>query len=161
METKNAIAIALILLTYLLVISSWIHYNVSIDKYPYILNKGLGIIRFSFDICIVFSYLWLINLIFELHKFMLTFTLVYIFYAAWDLIRIMEYWSQENQRKELVHRCIINFIFFALLLILYLLYSFYLYRVKFDWGCIVLFYITVLIYRYAKLRKYMHNSKPS
>jgi len=158
MPYEYALQIALIILSYVIIVTSWLHYSMSIENYPYRLNWG--ILRFIVDIMIVFLYMWLLLVTLEFQDYVLSVIVIFSLYTVWDALRLVEYWSASEARHYCLRRLGINFLFTLPLGVFHFLFVTSLYKIKgFEWAYVAILYTIVVLYRVIKLPAYIRAQR--
>ncbi len=143
---------------FLLIVTSMIHWSISVKKLPYKANI-LGYVRYTVDFIAAFMYIGLINILPEsgntLGATNLVFWIGMVFFAyfLWDVVRVLEYYKEYRNvklAKNLVIRSIPNAMFAIIILLIY----WALMEKIFSEGYTSVFLVSVLalilIYRYIK-----------
>lgn len=155
-----------VLLNYIVVISGWIGYTISISKREHSEN-WMGTARFIVDLLIVFLVFYLITLT-DLEKtkefvpvfktYIWLFTIIFIAYIIWDMIKFAEYRNARGGKKVGLDRTRKTAYHVVPLLTLALLYTWVIpsYQDMLRWGetsiweMLFVFFVIVLILSYRK-----------
>jgi hypothetical protein len=121
-----------LLLSYFFIISGWIGYTKSIVKRPHKENK-LGNARFVMDLIILFLAFYLLSqtdpekfksFIVAFSTFIWILPASFLTYLIWDGLKYFEYKSSPDEKQTSISRWRITMYYFAVLLVLAILYSF-------------------------------------
>jgi hypothetical protein len=103
---ENSINAGILILGYIIIITSWIGYYLSIKKNP---HKGrLGFVRFTLDIFTIYLFYYMVNLAkienqeYQDDVFLFLLPLTFFVYLTWDIVKYFEY-KKKNQTKEEKH----------------------------------------------------------
>jgi succinate dehydrogenase hydrophobic anchor subunit len=149
--SSHAVEIATICLVYGLVVTSWVGYHRSVKAYPI-----LKPYRFLVDIGLLFMYYVAFASAGDFGLITRLFVVVFIAYALWDCLRLIEYLprltSAVEERKELMKRAGVSAVFVVALLLLSFFHS-SLFPQAFATGVsFVCMLILLALYRWLKWR---------
>ncbi len=162
----------LLILSYSIIITSWIGYYISIQKNPH--RGRLGYVRFILDIFTIYIFYYMVNLAkmennkYQNDFFLFLLPLTYGIYLVWDIVKYYEY-RNKNQTKQEKHDKIfrINITFdylisFIMLAILYNYFAISQIQTNTNWNdykkLVFIIISGILIYRYRDMK--YRNSKP-
>jgi succinate dehydrogenase hydrophobic anchor subunit len=147
---ENTFGIAILLLLYGLVITSWVGYHHSIRFYP-IKNP----LRFVIDIALLFVYyIGFVNAKNFETIIMWVFPFSFLLYTLWDAVRLLEYRAHKSSLKELFKRFLISLSFTLGFFIIAGIYVYALKEVEWTYGAYFTMILMILIfYRYLKWYK--------
>jgi len=154
-HAEDYIIILTAIITYLIIVPSFIHHTLSLNRWGYLLNKW-GIFRFVLDVIIVTLYAALVMNLADPASFMFTVSIIFLLYALWNDFRFREYKASnapENILKELESRANIDRGFYLVLMSLF--FVMILLRFEIVVGSILTVVATTQVaYRIMKMRIY-------
>ena len=140
----NIAPITTLFLSYTLVISSFVGYNVSTNNFPIRYTW-----RFVIDIILLFMYFALFTTTTNFGLVLTLYTLIFFFYSVWNVVRYYEYKSLSEVKDQLLRRTKYCFVFFAFFL--FALFVFNIFGNEFVAGTITSGILVVFIlYRIVK-----------
>lgn len=169
---------AILILSYFIIVTSWIGYFMSIINAP---HEGIiGSMRFTLDIFIIFIFYYMVSLTTPANSpfipdvFLYVLPTLYVTYWVWDTLKIKEYREKDSAAKKLQRLDARNITLYAMIVILIMcgVYVISLYVTSFettslgahvrDSVFVVFSFMLTLIYRIAKWRhvtKYHEKSE--
>jgi succinate dehydrogenase hydrophobic anchor subunit len=141
---ENAFGIATIMLVYVLVITSWVGYHQSVEKY-----KIRSVWRFIIDIALLFLYYFAFVNAGKFEIVISIFFLSFLLYTIWDAFRIYEY--RTSSTRELWKRFSFSGLFVVISLFVYGGYNYLCPQIpEIRWAFFIIILAILLLYRYVK-----------
>ncbi len=165
---NHSVGTGILILGYIIVITSWIGYSLSIKTSPH--RGGIpGLIRFGLDVLIIFLFYYIVSLAdpkneaYREDVFLYLLPAIYVTFLSWDITKYYEYRNttspltrkDRKRRIEITIDYLVIFLFMAFIYKINLFYtdvqrdSYFLLR---DFIFIVASIVFTLMYRRAKWR---------
>lgn len=159
---EDPVGTGILILGYIIVITSWIGYSLSIKKSPHRIGIP-GLIRFGLDIMTIFLFYYIVsladpeNILYREDVFLYLLPALYVVYLAWDITKYFEYKAVSIglTKKDRIRRIQITIdylVIFVTLAFLYSLTFFYSEIPMWDLIFVLISIVFTLNYRRAKWR---------
>jgi hypothetical protein len=165
---NDPVGTGILILGYIIVLTSWIGYSLSIKTSPH--RGGIpGLIRFGLDVLIIFLFYYIVslanpdNLLYREDVFLYLLPATYIVFLAWDITKYYEYKNVKatltrTDRIRRIHITIDYLVIFLIMAFLYTLTSFHSdiqIEGHFEWRDLAFIGVSIVLtvlYRHAKWR---------
>jgi multisubunit Na+/H+ antiporter MnhE subunit len=148
----NVAPISTLFLSYTLVITSFVGYNVSTKEFPIRYPW-----RFVIDIILLFTYFALFTTTTNFGLVLLLYSAIFFLYSLWNVVRLVEYRSLVDIKGQLCWRTIYCFIFFAVFIIALIVFN--TFRSEFTAGMITTgALVAFILYRILKRPMRTHKT---
>lgn len=162
----DPVGTGILILGYIIVLTSWIGYSLSIKASPH-RGRFLGLIRFGLDVLIIFLFYYIVSLanpddiLYREDVFLYLLPAIYIVFLSWDVTKYYEYKDVRTTitRRDRIRRIQITIDYLVIFLVMAFMYkltsfpSDFLLAGYFEWrdlGFIGASIVFTLLYRYAK-----------